>query len=279
MNLKYAIIDLPFQAASAVVRHLTPGEGPLVVNYHSVSSTFMRGMPPEIFDLQMSTLRRYYTPVSLDQIVGYARGGTRLGERAVAVTFDDGFRDNYLNALPILAKYGIPFTVFVTTSYINSIVKSYPARYGSPEGLLASEIRELAELPLAIIGSHTISHRYAPALDEEELRSEIGTSMQILQDLTGRAIKYFAFPGNFCSIQAREILKDCGYLGAVCGELDFVSTPCDPYHIARIGVSRSLDNSPAFFRGRLEGGFRLLKLLKRFTSVDGLPQHPLSKVN
>jgi peptidoglycan/xylan/chitin deacetylase (PgdA/CDA1 family) len=94
---------------------------------------------PEIFAGQMETLARDWSPLSLADLVEGFRMG-RLPERAVAVTFDDGYADNLEVAAPILVEHGIPTTLFVATDLINS---------GGPLWWdeLATLLLEPAELP------------------------------------------------------------------------------------------------------------------------------------
>ncbi len=70
------------------------------------------------FDWQMAVLRRHFTPLPLSEAAQRLATGT-LPERAVSVTFDDGYADNYHEALPILRKWGIPATFFIATGYLN----------------------------------------------------------------------------------------------------------------------------------------------------------------
>lgn len=93
-----------------------------VLIYHRVvpSRDAMRPDEPtaEEFDLQMRLLREHFDPLPLaDAAAGLARGS--LPRRAVCVTFDDGYADNEQVALPVLARYDIPATVFVSTGYLN----------------------------------------------------------------------------------------------------------------------------------------------------------------
>lgn len=70
------------------------------------------------FEKQMQFLSKNYTIVSEKEIInGFEHGN--LPRNAVWITFDDGYKDNYLNAFPIFKKYNIPATVFITTGYIN----------------------------------------------------------------------------------------------------------------------------------------------------------------
>lgn len=75
---------------------------------------------PEQFDWQMRYIRESLNPVSLRDIIAHLDGKAPLPAAAVAVTFDDGFSDTYRYAFPILKRYSIPATVFVSTGYVDS---------------------------------------------------------------------------------------------------------------------------------------------------------------
>ncbi len=75
---------------------------------------------PRQFAWQMEYIRRHMNPVSLAQVLAHLEGGPPLPRAAVAVTFDDGFNDTHRHAFPILQRYSIPATVFVTTGYVDS---------------------------------------------------------------------------------------------------------------------------------------------------------------
>lgn len=93
-----------------------------ILIYHRVlpEYDFMRPSEPTIkdFDWQMSLVSRYFTPLSLAKALELMDRG-ELPENAICVTFDDGYADNESCALPILKKWKIPATVFVSTGFIN----------------------------------------------------------------------------------------------------------------------------------------------------------------
>lgn len=103
-----------------------PWSGLTVVLYHRVVSIEALGpldpelvdATPEEFDRQMAFLRQHFVPVGLPEVLGAARGEQPLPPNAVLVTFDDGYRDNYEHALPILVNHGLKGVFFVSTSYI-----------------------------------------------------------------------------------------------------------------------------------------------------------------
>jgi peptidoglycan/xylan/chitin deacetylase (PgdA/CDA1 family) len=129
---------------AAVARRL-PGRRPraLVLVYHRIGERGLDpwhlAIDPETFAGQMETLARDWSPLSLAELVeGFGR--RRLPDRAVAVTFDDGYADNLEVAAPILLEHGIPATLFVTTDLIDSGALPWWDE-------LASLLLEPAELP------------------------------------------------------------------------------------------------------------------------------------
>jgi peptidoglycan/xylan/chitin deacetylase (PgdA/CDA1 family) len=109
-----------------VASHVTPASA-VILMYHSVVDdpeltrhTIRVSQARCVFEQQMRTLAERFTPVSLQDIVAFARDGQRLPRRAVAVTFDDGFADNYREVLPVLARNGIPATFYIMVNAIDS---------------------------------------------------------------------------------------------------------------------------------------------------------------
>jgi CelD/BcsL family acetyltransferase involved in cellulose biosynthesis/peptidoglycan/xylan/chitin deacetylase (PgdA/CDA1 family) len=99
-----------------------PAIGGIILRFHRVNDDhdpFFPALPVSQLATQMKYLAQHFSFVSLDTIAkGELRGET--GRCRVAVTFDDGYRDNFVHAYPILSELRIPATVFLTTSYIES---------------------------------------------------------------------------------------------------------------------------------------------------------------
>lgn len=124
-------------------------------------------------------------------------------KKLIAITFDDGFRDNLTVALPFLEKYNLPMTLFVATGYI-----------GQEDYLSSGEIKFLAKHPLVTIGSHSHSHRHMSRLSEQEARFELTESKTILEDITNQKIDLFAYPFGDCNAATERLSAECGYLAA-----------------------------------------------------------------
>ena len=92
-----------------------------ILRYHRVNSDknpfSIEAIPPRLFDEQMAYLRKHFSVLSFHELLQGSQERS-LPSNSVAVTFDDGYRDNYTFALPILKKYRIPATIFLTTGCI-----------------------------------------------------------------------------------------------------------------------------------------------------------------
>jgi peptidoglycan/xylan/chitin deacetylase (PgdA/CDA1 family) len=94
----------------------------LVLCFHRVNDdghSMFGGTPVALFRRQMEALRRHFTVLPLADLVALARRG-ELPPNAVSITFDDGYRDNYTQAFPILVELGLPATIFLVTDAVDS---------------------------------------------------------------------------------------------------------------------------------------------------------------
>jgi peptidoglycan/xylan/chitin deacetylase (PgdA/CDA1 family) len=230
-----------------------------VLYYHSVDE----GSPdisikPSLFLQEMRFISGSCKPVSLKQVEAFIANESTLADLSVAVTFDDGFRDNYENAFPILEKCRVPATIFVTTGFVGGKV-TYDT--GQKPALSWPEIRELVESGLIEIGSHTISHPDDLAeLPLQDQRREIAESKKILEDNLGLEVRHFCSPkGRFSNLTA-QILADSSYKLALTNRSGLVRKGMDVFSVPRLGSSNW--DSLAVFESRLRGGFVLLHGLK-----------------
>ena len=107
-----------------------------VVMYHSVMDdplTHKHSLggiihSSKVFRGQMELLARDYVPVPLDDVLMFVRGKKQLPRRSVVITFDDGYRDNFELAMPILDQVGIPATFYVVVECIDQQKLPWPAR-------------------------------------------------------------------------------------------------------------------------------------------------------
>lgn len=110
----------------AVARGLQRGRA-VVLTYHGVLNGSAdydylnhNFIAAEVFDEQIRYICRHYRPIALRELVAAYREGRTPSPRSVAVTFDDGFANNFTVAYPILRRHSVPFTVFVTTGLLDT---------------------------------------------------------------------------------------------------------------------------------------------------------------
>jgi peptidoglycan/xylan/chitin deacetylase (PgdA/CDA1 family) len=153
------------------------------------------------------------------------RGEHPLPERAVAVTFDDGYADT-LGAVALLGGRGIPSTVYVTTG-----------RIGARGWLSAGQVAELAGLPGVDVGAHGVRHERLDELRHAELVRELRGSRAHLQDLIGRRVDSFAYPHGAHDRRVRAAVAAEGYRSAAAVKNALCHSGDDPLAIARFTVT------------------------------------------
>lgn len=171
-----------------------------VLVYHSISSPpeplpADADISPERFEQQLRWLSRHRQVVTLDETLRSA-----ASRSLVAITFDDGFRDNLTVALPLLERFQLPMTLFVAAGFV-----------GRDEYLSESELREISQHPLVTIGAHGLWHRHFNRLTRDDARFELIESRRLLAGITGAAVDLLAWPYGECNAELESLSAECGY--------------------------------------------------------------------
>jgi peptidoglycan/xylan/chitin deacetylase (PgdA/CDA1 family) len=234
----------------------------IVLTYHRVNA---EKVAPDItvsadsFKRQVRYLRMNFDVVSIDEMIKkYICNNVSLERDTVAVTFDDGFKDNYTHAYPIFKKYNVPATVFVAIDYTK---RDY--------GLNEDEIRIMQKGNITF-GAHTITHSVLADLDRQSASLEIAGSKSALEEVLGEEVKYFAYPygksGRDFIDESVEIVKKAGFIAAFSTDNGHVDKKSDLFSLHRIGIR----NFPLFvFKCRVSGIFenRVIHLLRRLIGL------------
>lgn len=162
----------------------------------------------------------------------------------IAITFDDGYRDNLYVAAPILMKYKIPFTVFATASYIQSGDSIYMSR---------EELRELATFDGITIGSHGMTHARLAECDDKTLKKELCESRSYLEDIIGRPVTAVSYPHGSVNRRVRDAAQEAGYTIGGCSLFGVNKPGRDPLLLRRTEIIAS--DTEKIFRQKLSGAW------------------------
>jgi peptidoglycan/xylan/chitin deacetylase (PgdA/CDA1 family) len=228
-----------------------------VLYYHRIDDELHRScVAPEAFRAQMTLLRdRGYRVVPLADLGRGLAAGERFAPGTVAITFDDGFGDNYERAFPVLRALGLPATVFVTTGAVGRGLRVLRDRPGELPALTWAQIREMQAGGVAI-GSHTVSHPHLTRLPADALTRELAESRTAIAAETGVGTDLFCYPHGDENAAVRAAVRAAGYRIAVSTRPGAVTADSDPLALARTFVAR--DDTLADFERKLAGAFDVL---------------------
>lgn len=197
-------------------------------------------IPPPLFEKHMATLSYFRETSGVDLYNGLDYNG----KLKIAITFDDGYKDNLYTALPILLKYHFPFTVFVSTASIQS---------KADEFLSPSELRELASIPHVTIGSHGVNHVPLTECDDCTLINELVSSKHYLEDLIGNQITTMSYPFGAVNTRVRNAAEKAGYTLGACSYFGINNASCDPLLLRRTEITGA--DSVRVFIQKLHGNW------------------------
>ena len=176
---------------------------------------------PAVFEKHLEYLYvNGYNVLPLDQVIESLRGQAILPKKCVSLTADDGFLSIYTNAYPLLEKYQMPMSVFVSTE---SIDKKYSLM------LSWKQLQEMSDL--VDVYNHSVQHLHLVEQDLEVLRGEITQAQKRINQELGVEKKYFAYPYGEFDDQTYGLISDLGYVGfgqhsgAINRNSDFLNLP------------------------------------------------------
>jgi peptidoglycan/xylan/chitin deacetylase (PgdA/CDA1 family) len=212
--------------------------------YHRVGSArnaweARYAISPSRFEAHMLSLARNgLRPVSVEALSDWLEGGAPLAAGAFVLTFDDGFRDVRLHALPVLERLRWPLTLFLVSSLIGK--EDVWTRASNPDGVTyalldAEEILDMQQRGVSF-QSHSCSHPSLPTLADDQLARELVDSRAALQELLGRPVDYFAYPFGHLDERVVVATRRAGYRAAFSTQPGFNRRDVDRFRIRRIDV-------------------------------------------
>lgn len=183
----------------------------VILQYHHVSTDMPKStsVTPEVFAEHMALLAANYNVVSLDDALIKIKNNQALPDKAVAITFDDGYSNILENAHPILIKHNFPYTIFINPALIGE----------SRSQLTWSEVKSMQ--PLAIFANHTLDHAHLLEKYGNENQAQwlarvmrdVKQAESIIEENVGYSKKWLAYPYGEYNLTLKKALLDDGYIG------------------------------------------------------------------
>jgi peptidoglycan/xylan/chitin deacetylase (PgdA/CDA1 family) len=186
---------------------------------------FNLSVTPDDFTRQMDWLAANgYHPVDFDDLRGYLLGHGGLPDRPVVLTFDDGYRDVYTTAYPILRAHRFKAVAYVVAGFV-----------GRSTNVTAEQVLEMDANGIQI-GAHTVSHADLTRLSGAGLWHEVYDSRAMLEGLIGHPVLDFCYPsGRFDDAVVRAV-QAAGFLTATTTQPGFLHSAADRYLWTRVRV-------------------------------------------
>jgi peptidoglycan/xylan/chitin deacetylase (PgdA/CDA1 family) len=182
---------------------------------------------PADFEAQLSWLRSQgYQGITLTDLVYHLALGWPLPDKPVILTFDDGYRDNYTNAFPLLKKYGYVGTFFLVTRPIDE---------GDPAYLTWDMVKEMHQAGM-VFGPHGYRHYDLAGKDVDFLVYEIVGSKEAIEARTSETARFFSYPSGSYDRQTIAVLQSAYFWGAVTIEQAATHTSDDLFELSRVRI-------------------------------------------
>jgi peptidoglycan/xylan/chitin deacetylase (PgdA/CDA1 family) len=182
---------------------------------------------PADFARQMRWLKQHgYRTVTQRELFEALFQGRRLGPKPILITFDDGYRDLYVNATPVLARLGMRATAYVITSRLKN---------GYPLFLTWRLLRQLPSRGIEI-GSHTATHVDLTSLSDRDAARELVQSRRAIERRLRRPVRWLAYPFGDYDARIERLVRRAGYVLAVTTDPGSVQSARRPLALRRLQV-------------------------------------------
>ena len=202
ISLIYAVIHRLWRGIARAAGGVPPPAPPVVMTYHGVLT---EDIPR--FEEQMRHLCRNATTVFADE----ARGAN--DRPRVAVTVDDAFQSVFDHALPVMARHGIPATIFAPTGFLGSaagwMLRADGAAYAP--AVASADVLASADRRQVKVASHTVTHPYLSLLQPSDVRHELAASKRTLEEISGEPVRMLSLPYGSCTSSVLEEARAAGY--------------------------------------------------------------------
>lgn len=240
-----------------------------ILTYHSVDSTnSVISISPKAFRAQINYLSdKGYRTISLNDFLNrLARDDYNTEKlKEVVLTFDDGFKNNYTEVLPILTEFNFTATIFLTTGFLNKMCTwEREKSIGNIPLLNWKEIREMDRYGIEF-GAHTVNHVDLTSLGIKEAEKEITDSKKIIEDKLGKTVHFFCYPFGRHNDTIDELVAGSGFKAGCTTRFKIKNCYANRYALSRIGTSRF--SSLVDFKAGILGTYGFYEILRNSAGV------------
>jgi peptidoglycan/xylan/chitin deacetylase (PgdA/CDA1 family) len=222
-----------------------------ILMYHQIDvppprGTALRGLvvSPSSFDWQMRMLRFLgYRGLSMRDLEPYLIG--KKQGKVVGITFDDGYQNNVIHALPILKANGFTATCYGVSSMPGG-TNAWDLGKVAPQPLMSLEEWRIWNGSGMDVGSHTQTHVNLTELSDEASMQQVVQSKYELQQMLGIEVRHFCYPYGWFKPEHEDMVRSAGYVTATSTRRGRVQIGDNPYALKRIMVARAT-NPVQFF--------------------------------
>lgn len=213
-----------------------------VLMYHSVANdNRFFSVSPVNFEKQLKFLReRQFNTIGINGLLKNLKNKNSFLPKTVALSFDDGYQNNYSVVFPLLKKYNLPATIFLIADLVGK------------EGYLNwEEIREMRQSGLVCFGCHTLSHSKLTQIFPEQLKIEVAESKKIIEEKSGGVCDIFAYPFGDFNENVTQAVQNAGFRGAFSVKEGVISSKNGILVLPRLAI----DSSTSWwqFLGKISG--------------------------
>jgi len=226
---------------------------PILTYHHFGSEKNSLYVTPQNFARQLQFIEeKGYRVISLETLINGLAKGRKFFPGTVVITVDDGYKDNYLYAYPLLKQYHMPATIFVTSANLNK------------EGFLSfQDLREMSAQGINF-GCHTKNHSYLPGLSTKEARrSEIADCKRDIESAVKIPVRTFCYPTGGFTSEVKGLVQEAGYRGACTTNRGESVTHSDLFALKRVKVTNNDGKYLLSLWAKLSGYYNILRSLKQ----------------
>lgn len=191
---------------------------------------------PQAFEEQLRYLKENgYQTIRLDQLNRHLQLGEPLPEKPVILTFDDGYRDNFEFAFPLLVKYGFTGAFFLVTA---------PIDQGNEDYLTWPQVSVMSQMGMDM-EPHSYTHPNLSGQPLDYVVWQVIGSKEAIEERTGKTCRFFAYPSGNYDQQVVDVLRSAQFWGGLAVTAGIEHSSDRMFDLARVRI-RSSDTMEQF---------------------------------